>query len=226
MSIIKTLVKTTNNRKTQKQFEKKKAQMASSWRSWREFEKSLEETQPRYLKLLDDTVRRISQEIDIACTVEARTIRWDEARARVLTHEFLERTATTYGKSHATIFSDIGRVSGHNAWIAGINRRDEYWMFREVMREMRECDLKLKPIMFEPAKPSPILMTVRQIKEQTVLANEQFQKIEREFLGDDRSKPKAKTRVFDFIADVERQVRFSDRDKPRRRPRKNWRREI
>lgn len=224
MSIMKVIVGTLDSRRSQRQLEKKKAGMASSWRAWREFEKSLEERQPRYLKLLYDTVHRISQEVDIARTVHAQTIRWDEARERVLTHEFLERTVATYGKSHATIFSDIGRVSGHNAWMAGINRRGEYWILGEVMREMRECDLKLNPIIMEPANPSPILMTARQIKEQTATANEQFRKIEQEFLGGDRST--ARTAVFGFMSDVDRQAKFAERDKPRRRPRKKWRREM
>ncbi len=224
MSIVKAIVGTMDKRRSQRQLEKKKAGMASSWRAWKEFEKPLEERQPRYLKLLYDTVRRISQEVDIARTVHSQTIRWDEARERVLTYEFLERTAATYGKSHATIFSDIGKVSGHNAWMAGINRRGEYPILGEVMREMRECDLKLGPIIMEPANSSPILMTARQIKEQTAAANEQFRKIELDFLGDDR--PTARTEVFDFMGDVDRQAKFAERDKPRRRPRKNWRREI
>ncbi|MEK7596894.1 MAG: hypothetical protein AAB450_02145 [Patescibacteria group bacterium] len=224
MSIVKAIIGTMDRRRSERQFQKKKAGMASSWRAWREFEKLLEERQPRYLKLLYDTVRKISQEVDIARTVYSQTIRWDEARERVLTHEFLERTAATYDKSHATIFSDIGKVSGHNAWMVGINRRGEYWILGEVMREMRECDLKLNPIIMEPANPSPILMTARQIKEQTAVANEQFRKIERDFLGGGR--PTARTGVFDFMGDVDRQAKFAERDKPRRRPRKNWRREV
>lgn len=224
MSIVKTLVETMNRRRSQRQLEKKKAGMASSWRAWKEFEKPLEERQPRYLKLLYDTVHRISQEVDITRTVHAQTIRWDEARERVLTHEFLERTAATYGKSHATIFSDIGRVSGHNGWMAGINRRGEYWILGEVMREMRECDLKSGPIIMEPMDSSPIFMTARQIKEQTAVANEQFRKIEEGFLGGDQLT--ARTTAFDFMSDVDRQAKFTERDKPRRRPRKNWRREM
>ena len=208
--------------KVQRQFEKKKAHMASIWQAWREFEKNLDEHQPRYLRLLYDTVQKISQEIVIAKTAHGQRIAWDQGRDRVVTFNFLERTALTYGKSHATIQSDIGKVASHNSWMHGVNQRGEFRILAMVQKELFECDLKVHPIQFEPPACSPILMNAAQINRLVADGNKRFQELDRELRAE--TVPIPKTTLMDFVTDVDRQARYSEIR--RRRPRRNWKKEL
>ncbi|MEK7607852.1 MAG: hypothetical protein AAB484_02955 [Patescibacteria group bacterium] len=205
--------------KQRKLLEKKQARIASSWFIWIAFERPLKENQPEYLKSLYDTVRRISQEIVYADTVEGRNIRWDEARNRILDFDLIERTAKRFGKSHATIQGDIGRVASHNSWLARINRNGDYGILNNIIKESTKNSKINVPVIAMPVAP-PIVMTAIEIKRKVVQLNTAFQKTQKEFLGDEP--PRARTVMFSFVSEMD----LMSTNHPKKKPRRNWRREI
>lgn len=204
--------------KQRKLSEKKQARVASSWFTWIAFEKPLKENQPEYLRSLHDIVRRISQEIVYADTVEGRNIRWDEARNRILDFDLIERMAKRFGKSHATIQGDVGRIASHNSWLARLNRNGDYWILNQVIKEDTKNS---KPDIYvaAPVLP-PIVMTAIEIKRKVTESNAVFQKNKKEFIED--KIPKARTVMFSFVSEMD----LSEGQRPKKKPRKNWRREI
>ncbi|MFA6158109.1 MAG: hypothetical protein WC763_00570 [Candidatus Paceibacterota bacterium] len=208
-------------RKQQRAAQEKMARMATSWAAWIEFEKPLWKREPKYIEELYRISTRISQEIVLADTRHGHKIRWDEARDRVLTLEFLESRCARFGKTHREIHHDVGRVAGHNAWMTKLTRRGDYPMLSDIIHGMHQAssktDIKFAPIV----EPTP--MNARQIIEHTRRANERLDQARQAFLGDDPPQPK--TGEFGFVADVRRQAQQKDLGRPLKRPRRNWRRE-
>ncbi len=213
-------------RKRQKLFQDKKRRMATSWLSWSRFYKELE-AQPAYSREIHRAVARISGEIAVEKNGHGRTIRWDEARERILTQEFLQRLQNRFGKSFATIHHDVGKVASHASWLAGIYRRGDGRILHEVAKELREASGDSGPVIASVIPPPPRHMTVAQIKETAQRIQREREVTQREFLGPPEKK--AGTQEFSFVADVDRQIRFRDltANGPRRKkPRRNWRKEL
>jgi len=209
-------------KRKQRESQKRMARMATIWCAWLDFEKPLREKQPEYLKEVYRIVLLISQQKDIALNRDKQVIRWDEARNRVFTIEFLERTSLRFGKTHQEIHSDTGRIASHNSWLSGLNRRGEYWMLSDIMRGIRDASPDKGPVIAEPAEP--IMLNARQINDLTTLANEKFAKARKEFLGD--TPEPARTAEFGFVDDVRRQTsQRRENGQAFKKPRKNWRKE-
>ncbi|MDE2116951.1 MAG: hypothetical protein KGI79_03690, partial [Patescibacteria group bacterium] len=103
---------TKEARRLQKKYQEKKKRMASHWFAWLEFEKYLS-ADTMYSRTVYKMVARISQTIALAKNVDNQTIRWDEARDRVLTLDVLQGLEKTYEKSFRTLHHDIAAVASH-----------------------------------------------------------------------------------------------------------------
>jgi hypothetical protein len=191
--------------------QKKQVRMLSVWTAWVDFEKPLRTAEPDYLKFLYDTVKAISNERQTA-QGEKNALFWDEARNRIMSDEFMERNSKRFGKHHRTIHADVGRVASHNSWVSGVNRRGEYWILAEIQREYARVKEQVKPVIEQ-----------NQLPLQRPLTREEREVVTREFLAED---PKPMTPAFDFITDVDRQIRQKERPCRTRKPRRNWRCEV
>lgn len=212
-------------RKQQRVFQKKKARMAASLISWLAFEKEISKD-PDYSRVIHKTVARISGEVAYEKNANKIKIRWDEGRDRILTLDFLQSVETRFSKTHATIHRDVAKVASHASWLSGIYARGEGRILYDISLELKQCSDPggLSGPQFAPPAPPPLILTAIEIKRSVEEANTNFKKAEKEFLGDEP--PKLGTGTFSFLDDIDRRVRFTDKTKPVKKPRRNWRREI
>lgn len=222
-------------RRRQRHYQNRLVAIRKACESWLEFERTILADEDYHL-----AIRRLVIRISQKVTVETNRLQsqarrqgdkewmkrrygWGQARSEVLSHDVVESVSRRFNQPYDDIWKHVSKYAGHSGWLSGVYARGEGGMLRDIMEDLKR-DVAPPPVILRAAEPPPLVLTAAQINEATAKARTEFAKAEREFLGDD-SLP-SRTGEFGFVEDAKRESRRVNPSAARRKPRKNWRREL